>query len=92
MTTLKIQVRKFKKDGELYAFYRDKNSRWGCVCFCFSEGHNECVNEWRVGDCKPVNEQTAREFLTKMQKHYDAKNYYGSIPEEKINLRLVTRL
>jgi hypothetical protein len=68
METLKIQVRQHK-DGELHAFFYEGGS---LVCFCFSEGHSECCDEWRLKDCKPVEKGTTLDFAKRLENYYNA--------------------
>jgi hypothetical protein len=84
-TVLKCQVRIYKPNGHLHLFFKE-SSRYGYSCFTFQDGHNECVNHFRVIDCKPVDDETANEFMAKVQRYYDS--IQDDLP---IKLQLVKR-
>ena len=83
--TLSTQVRYCKADSSLYAFFKNPLYKYGYECFSFNSGHSECHNLWRL-ECEPVDNKTAKEFITKLQ------DYYNSLGGERITLKLVKKL
>lgn len=83
---IKAQIRRHK-DGELYLFmYNHSIGNSWLECFCFSEGHSECVDGWRLRHCKPVSLKDAKTFALNVQ------NYYNTLPMTKCIIHLVYKL
>lgn len=76
ITILKCQVRRDKETKELNIFFKNYpySLKNGYSCFTFSKWHSDCDNHFRMITCEPVDEQTAIDFVAKVQKFYDILN------------------